>query len=232
MENRLLNISPAFCLYGGQGLSAAEANHLFKIDSRSYSAAIDYASVLSEAELTKASRFYQQADRENYLIRKYALRQILAKFLGQRPAAIKFHQQANKKPAIANLHFNTSHTKNGIAIAISFAPIGIDIEYIDPNFEYTDILQQCFNSQESQFIQKGVDQRANFYTLWTRKEALLKATGEGLIDDLNQLDVLGAFFNYKNENYELKSLKSDNYIITTATVSHPEKIRLWLYNPS
>lgn len=230
MENHLLDTTAKWNLYSGQELSAVGTNHIFKIAISSSSTQIDYSSVLAESEIAKSSRFFKQEDRENYIIRKYALRLLLSKFLGQPPAEIKFHQQANKKPAVAGLQFNTSHTKGGIAIAISEAPIGIDIEYLNPDFEYHDILQQCFNPAELSFIEMGADERLNFYTLWTRKEALLKATGEGLIDNLHEIDSLNPILKWKNAHYNFRSFHIENLILTVAIKPDAKAFKFWEYS--
>ena len=227
MEENLIQLTASWERYSGQELSVVAANHIFQIDVGAYAATIDYGSVLSAKELEKSARFFRQEDRENYIVRKYALRQLLGKFLQQHPADIQFHQQANKKPAVRNLEFNTSHTKNGIAIAISQVPIGIDIEYIDPDFNYTDILHQCFSAAELKFIDTGADPRLNFYILWTRKEALLKATGQGLIDDLKQIDTLNSF---NGRVFTLHSYRVNNIILSTSWIpKNNPLVKLWDY---
>ena len=211
-------------------MSVVQHTHIFKVDASVYSSGTNYKTVLSEAELLKSARFYKVADQENYLVRKYTLRHILGLFLQQEPASITFHQQANKKPAIANLQFNTSHSKNGIVIAVSQAPIGIDIEYIDPDFDYSAIVQHHFNSAETQFINTAKDPRLAFYTLWTRKEAFLKTTGQGLVDNLSQVDSLNITGKYQHHTLHLDSLQSGNFIITAATPIASPPIMLWSYN--
>jgi len=230
LGNELIETKEEWNLYGGQELSAIKANHIFYISADQYTTDFDYTAVLSSDELAKADRFFQQQDRHNYLLRKFALRQILSKFLQIPSADLRFHQQQNKKPAIHHLQFNTSHTTNGITVAVSRSPVGIDIEYINPLFEYNDLLLQCFSTAEAEFILTGADPLFNFYTLWTRKEAILKATGQGLVDHLPMINAFGAYFKWDDNNFKLKTLKKDNHIITTAYTSYSEELKLWDWN--
>lgn len=199
------------------------------METGSFLSGIDPLPLLSEMEIARSSRFLRREDQQNYFVRKYALRILLGKFLGQAPAEIRYFLQENKKPAADGLQFNASHSKNYVAIAISTHPIGIDIEYLNPDFDHTDILAQCFDDEETRFIKNGTDPRLNFYTLWTRKEAMLKATGEGLVKDLNKLSAISSCFERKNEIFEMISLKKKQLMISMATVSSQKKLKLWEY---
>jgi 4'-phosphopantetheinyl transferase len=228
LGNKLIDNHKEWSVYGGQNLSVIQATHIFYLGADQYTSEFEYAAVLSPGELTKADHFFQPADRDNYLLRKYALRQILSRFLQIPADEIRFHQQENKKPAIYHLQFNTSHTNNGIVIAVSESPIGIDIEYINPFFQYDDLLQHCFSDTEQEFILNGADQLLNFYTLWTRKEALLKATGQGMVDHLYEINALVESFELDYKKLELKTFKKDSNIITAASsISQTKELKLW-----
>jgi 4'-phosphopantetheinyl transferase len=91
-------------------------------------------------------------------------------------------------------------------------PIGVDLECIKPIEDITDIARQFFSPQEhSKFILVPEDQKIEtFYTIWTRKEAFIKAIGEGLSYPLNTFDV--AFLS----NDPVKILQINNSTIDTA----------------
>lgn len=105
---------------------------------------------------------------------------------------IRFRYSKNGKPYLVShpdVHFNISHCTNGIICAISKkCPVGCDIEDIVPQID-DNLLNGCFNSKERQTIIKAPSPQLEFTMLWTRKEALLKLTGEGLQNDMvNILD--------------------------------------------
>lgn len=233
METSLIFQNPNWNTYSGQDLSAVATNHLFIIKISTFlPVTANYPSILSRQELDRASHFLKQEDKENYLARKYACRMILSEFLAQPPEAIQYYQTANKKPAISNLHFNTSHTKGYAVITISEEPTGTDIEYLNPAFDYSDLLPSCFSPEESRFITLQKDMQQNFYILWTRKEALIKATGEGLTENLAQIPSLGSHIEREGQLFEVRSFKNSDVLISTAFISNLKKLKLWKYLPT
>lgn|GEM_PF-786608 len=189
MENGLLKEDAIWLPYKGQPLSTNNSIHLFKIKVDTHYKKVDFKAVLSKKELEKAYRFLRQNDRESYIISKYFLRILLSKFIHLSATEIEYSYTGNHKPALPEIQFNMSHSENYVLIAISEHPIGIDIEYVNRNFNFSEMMPMCFNQQESSFILND-DPITKFYLLWTRKEALLKATGEGLTDHLNQVPSL------------------------------------------
>ncbi len=144
-----------------------------------------FENILSDDEQAKALRFHQQKDQQRFLISRIVLCKLIASYSNLVPDEIKFAEGLNKKPFAENvnlsdLHFNISHSGDIILIAISNSEIGVDVEKVDNNFSYEEILPRNFSDEEIRFIKKPED----FYLLWTRKEALLKATAKGLDDDL------------------------------------------------
>lgn len=233
MQNTITLHQPDWEKYSGQPLSAVDTNHIFKIKISDYVQKIsDYPSLLSEQEIARSKRFLKEEDKDNYLVRKYALRLILGKFLQQDPTNIQFQKTENKKPGIANIHFNTSHTKGYAVITISQEPVGIDIEYLNLDFDFSDLLSSCFSTEESRFISSTPDVQQNFYILWTRKEALIKATGEGLVNNLSQIPCLTPYAERKEATYEVKSFQDGDLHISTANLLNLKKLKLWAYSPT
>ena len=81
-----------------------------------------------------------------------------------------------------NLFFNLSHTDNLILIAIANSPVGVDVEKNERNADKEAIIKHFFSDREqhSFFSQPENQRQLAFVKGWTRKEAILKATGEGL----------------------------------------------------
>lgn len=84
-------------------------------------------------------------------------------------------------PDHPELGFNLSHSGDWIVLATaSHGQVGVDIETIDPTFPALEIAEEFFLLEERRWIRKGADPTLRFFQLWTAKEALMKATGEGM----------------------------------------------------
>ncbi|KQR67625.1 4'-phosphopantetheinyl transferase superfamily protein [Pedobacter sp. Leaf176] len=199
--------------------------HIFKISLDSYQVIKkSYEFILTADELSKAARFTQEPDRIRYIIGKFYSKMLLAKILNENPADIGFEFNQYKKPYVNNIHFNISHSGDFVVIAISKNAIGIDIELINPNFNYEELIYQCFGDDEIKVI-KDMD---SFYLFWTRKEALLKATGEGLTDNLPAINCTTRFEERFGIQYELRSFKLDEgYFLSTASSEHNSVYKNW-----
>ena len=78
-----------------------------------------------------------------------------------------------------NIHFNISHCRNAIAVAVDSNPVGIDVEsYTNPS---ESLLRYTMSDSEQQFIQHSLTPERDFTVLWTRKEALFKYRGTGIV---------------------------------------------------
>jgi len=150
-----------------------------------------FSTLINTAETARANRYLQAHDRHRFIISRAALRIILAVYLNEQAALIEFEIGVNKKPFLKNaaLHYNVSHAGDWIIIAVANTPVGVDVERIDPSFDYKDIIIEYFNKEEVKYI-TGADDHSRFFLLWTRKEALTKATGKGLDDDLKLVPAL------------------------------------------
>jgi len=149
--------------------------------------------ILHKEEIEKLSRFHQQKDKRRFITSHGALRFLLGRYLKLSPEKIRFVADQNKKPLLNandNLHFNISHSGDWILIAISDFPVGVDVEKIDDDFSYQEVLSLNFSKEEIEFIENSKHPRNNFYLLWTRKEALMKATAKGIDDKLNSISTL------------------------------------------
>lgn len=171
--------------------------HLLKLDLCSAANAA-CRRVLSEDERLRADRFATARLRNRWLVSRAGLRDILAKYCGTRPSAVRFGTEPTGKPVLsgekasAALHFNLSHSGTIAAVAVSKAgPVGVDVEYLRPISDWHQVARRFFSASESSLlstVQEGQRELA-FYCCWTRKEAVIKATGDGLSAELDSFDV-------------------------------------------
>jgi 4'-phosphopantetheinyl transferase len=154
--------------------------------------------VLSADESTRASRFHFPADRQRFVATRAVLRTILAGYLATDPKRLTFSYSRMEKPSLGPDHagsrvtFNVSHS-GGIAL-LAFSrrrEIGIDVEQVRRDFDVEAIARRFFSAQEQEQLGAfpGENKFEAFFRCWTRKEAYIKATGEGLSLPLHQFDV-------------------------------------------
>ena len=151
--------------------------------------------ILSADELKRAQKLKFERDRNRFVATRAALRSLLGKYLQQAPEQFAFSCGEHGKPQIPGIEFNVSHTEALAVFAFSInQPLGIDIEHGQRELDYQRLALRFFSSRENELLQEteiGIRKKA-FLRLWTRKEALLKATGEGISRKLNQVDVSGS----------------------------------------
>lgn len=153
----------------------------------------DLYALLQPDEQTRAGRYRRETDQQRFITARAVLRLLLGQTLRQPPASIRFGVGANKKPFVndaATVQYNVSHAGDWVLIALGQTPVGIDIERIDNTFSLGDLLANSFGPAEQAFIRHGVDHARAFYGLWTRKEALVKATAKGIDDDFPRIPSL------------------------------------------
>lgn len=144
-----------------------------------------YLSVLNSAEQKRMQRFVKVRDRLRYIWARGKLRHLLAEYLGKSAAAIQFEYESRGKPYLAGhpVQFNISHSGDWLVIAITRdRAIGVDIEQIQAARSWLALAERFFRQSEARAIKTlpPHDQTRAFFKLWTRKEAVLKATGQGL----------------------------------------------------
>lgn len=152
----------------------------------------DCWNLMSPDEQQRANQFVFPKHKLHFTIAHGMLRFILAHFTGHDATGLLFTRAIVGKPCfadpeLAEWQFNLSHSDTGVAIALSrHMPVGIDLECINPERPFIDLAQRFFSPQETAAIMKLPlgEQALAFYRLWTCKEAVLKATGEGIADGL------------------------------------------------
>jgi 4'-phosphopantetheinyl transferase len=149
---------------------------------------------LSPDELSRADRFRSPwCDR--FVAGRGQLREILALYLDTDPRAVAFAYAPSGKPALAGkgkVRFNLSHSASEAVLAIARGrELGIDLERIREDVECEGIARGFFSPAETAALMAlpSTARRQGFFRCWTRKEAFVKAKGEGLSIPLADFDV-------------------------------------------
>jgi 4'-phosphopantetheinyl transferase len=154
--------------------------------------------VLPADELDRAGRFYFERDRRRFAVSHAMVRHVLGRYLALGPQELRFVLGAKGKPELATqcnslrLKFNLSHSGEFALMGVSInLTMGIDIEEIRPDFGTQEIAERFFSRYEvATFLSLPQHQRAEaFFYCWTRKEAYIKAQGDGLSLPLDSFDV-------------------------------------------
>lgn len=204
---------------------------------------------LSKDEQQRAALFHFQKDREHFIVARGLLREILSRYLDQKPNDISFCYNQHGKPALHThgqelLHFNISHSHGLALYAITSRPIGVDIERIRTNFPHSEIAEKFFSPQENAMLRSlppNLQPKA-FFTCWTRKEAYIKATGKGLSIPLNQFEVSllpgpAVLLSIKNDieaasHWLLQDLNpGPDYVAALAIKKHDWQLKYWTWAP-
>lgn len=167
-----------------------------------------YAMLMDDDERQRADRFRFPQDRERFILGHGLLREILGQHLHADPSSLRLERGEFGKPFLSGnpIHFNLSDTKDGLLVALAKQPLGADIETLHRSTDHSSVAEHYFTPNEVAGISAAKDGKRRFLELWTRKEAVLKACGVGLMDDLHSLEVGNA----RNELF----------------ISHPDLVRM------
>lgn len=154
--------------------------------------------ILSADELERAGRFHFERDQKRFIVAHGILRQILGKYLGKNPHELRFEYTSHGKPELATepgydtLSFNLSHSGAFALYAVTRGrKIGIDIEQVRDDVTIGEIARRFFSQSEISSLERIPKEKRTevFFQYWTRKEAFIKATGEGVSFPMEQCDV-------------------------------------------
>jgi 4'-phosphopantetheinyl transferase len=151
---------------------------------------------LEPVERARAERFVRRVDRQRFLRRRLELRRLLGAEIGCPAEEIRFDGGAHGKPRVGSpptdLHFSTTSTEALALIAIARVPVGVDCEQVRPD-RVSAAAAEIFLTAREFDAWSGLGWPARilaFFAAWTRKEALVKASGLGLVGcPPNRLDV-------------------------------------------
>lgn len=172
--------------------------HLWRLDLDAHQHGADLE-VLDALERERAARLRFEHHRRRFITHRAWLRRLLGVYLDRAPATIEFKLIANDKPVLAlsgvatDLEFNLSHSDDIALCAVSRgAALGVDVERRRAIKDALEIGARHFGPREFAWVRDGAEHEllARFFTVWTRKEAFIKATGEGLSRALESFDVV------------------------------------------
>lgn len=156
--------------------------------------------LLSPDEHDRAARFRVEDARRNFILTRGTLRRLLAAYLREKPDELSFGLTKYGKPFLDgrpdghfnDVRFNVSHAE-GLAL-LGFArrrEIGVDVERIRPELDTWKLAERFFSAHERSTLKNlsGEELQSAFFRCWSRKEAYIKARGEGLSLPLSQFDV-------------------------------------------
>lgn len=152
--------------------------------------------LLDAEERHRAARFVHATHRARFTIAHAALRLFLARCLGVEPAAVQYEAGRDGKPRLGAgsrpLEFNLAHAE-GLCLlaAVRARAVGVDVEFVRDLPDAASIADAHFTAAEREALRSlsAAERRAAFFRCWTRKEAVLKAEGEGLGRALDSLEV-------------------------------------------
>jgi 4'-phosphopantetheinyl transferase len=156
----------------------------------------EYRNLLSPTEIERADRFVFAHLTRSHELSHGALRLLLAHSLNCRPQAVEFHYGPRGKPFVhpdSRIRFNMAHSGRLALYAFTLdVDIGVDVEEMRDVPEIEQIASHYFcNAEAEELKATGAGKPATqaFFRCWTRKEAYIKAVGDGLYIPLDQFQV-------------------------------------------
>jgi 4'-phosphopantetheinyl transferase len=154
----------------------------------------DVTTTLSADELERAASFRFDRDRNRFAVSRALLRRLLAEYTGDPASSIRFIYGSHGKPALGDggIRFNVSHSQDHALFAFCREfEIGVDIEACVPRPIDGQVARRFFSPREveSLLALPHAEQGRAFFACWTRKEAFIKARGDGLSLPLQDFDV-------------------------------------------
>jgi 4'-phosphopantetheinyl transferase len=156
----------------------------------------DSVSPLSPDERVRAEQFRFERDRQRFTSARSLLRTILGEYLGAPPASLVFRYDVKGKPSLSGrwtgmIEFNVSHSRDGALYALARdRRVGVDLEFVRPLDNLDEMALRILSEHEQVALGRATpsEKLRLFYAFWTRKEAFIKATGDGLSFPVHQID--------------------------------------------
>lgn len=180
-------------------LKDGDEAHLYRIDLNPESSNLQFSCfILSPDERRRAEKYHFEKDKNHFINARAALRRILSRYLDLAPNQIGFSGNRYGKPELniknsdAALNFNFSSSWEIALCAVTRnREIGVDIEFIKGESANIEIAERYFSPDEISALKNIPEplQSAAFFSVWTRKEAFIKAVGQGLSYPLQKFSV-------------------------------------------
>jgi 4'-phosphopantetheinyl transferase len=145
--------------------------------------------LLSAGECARAARIKHYEAWRQFVLTRGLLRMMLAHCTGAVPETFAIEDGGGEAPHLTHnpweLHFNVSHSNDCVAVAVGGEALGVDIERIDQAGDWSPLAWVCFHPEERAYLDAlpRAERAEAFAEIWTRKEARIKATGEGFRAD-------------------------------------------------
>jgi len=206
-----------------------------------------FEATLAADERERAQRYFFQHDRDHFVASRGVLRELLGKYVTRAPDEIEFAYTPQGKPSLRPagltppIRFNVSHS-HGLAL-FAFAVgrnLGVDVELVRPDFGGEEIAERYFAPQEVEELRivPASLQAEAFFLCWTRKEAYVKARGEGLRIPLDSFHVSltpgqpEQLHSSDSLSWSLHSLRPDpRYVAALVGEGEGWRLRFWDWEP-
>ena len=166
----------------------------------------------SQYERERWRRFRQPLDAHRYAVAHYLKRYIMSLYAGCSPHELVFDTDVYSKPFCLNyprFYFNLSHSQSWVAMAVSqLSSVGVDIEF-PRELDVDKVLEKVSSNEQLLRYKTSNDRKALFLNIWTQKEAVSKAYGQGIRCGLDNIPATGAL-----GQYQLRCLGHDYYVYT------------------
>jgi phosphopantetheinyl transferase len=154
---------------------------------------------LTRDERDRAARYRLEKERRHFVLRRSALRLLLSRYAGISPSAVLLNAVPGEKPRFVNsptpvIHYSSSSSDELAVFAITRSGrVGVDIESVRAFEDLHDVAQDVFGDEELAAIvleRTEAGRLRAFFSAWTRKEAVLKCQGKGVLPNLRLVNAL------------------------------------------
>lgn len=178
----------------------------------------EHIPLISPERAEKASRYRFPADKKRCIAGGLLLR----RFLGD---CVVFTDEFGKPRTDSGVCFNLSHSGDWVLLAVADAEVGCDIE----QHRQTDVLRLgkvVYTDAEMALLRSSGDPTAQFYALWTKKEALLKCMGKGFHRAAKSVDVCGSAFCEHGHIYHMQTKTFDDYTLSVCVMDGEPSVEI------
>jgi 4'-phosphopantetheinyl transferase len=168
--------------------------HVYRADLRALSAHACF-SLLDDGEKQRAAGISNGAARREFVKTRALLRLLLSRYTGTAAHGLQLSYGRSGKPTLLGhprVHFNVAHSGDMALVAISSSEVGIDLERVAAGIDLLGVAESVFSRDEIESLIATPQQQRpdHFFSVWTRKEAYLKATGQGFSSELQEISAL------------------------------------------